>query len=135
MTDRQLHSSPAGDPPTRLVPSKLRVLVIEDEGLVALLIEDMLTELGHEVVATASRAREALEVARTADFDFALVDVNLDGETSYPVADLLKSRGAPFAFSTGYGFDGVDRKYADIPLLTKPFLSADLKRILSRARR
>ena len=68
-------------------------------------------------------------------FDFALVDVNLDGETSYPVADLLKSRGAPFAFSTGYGCDGLDRKYADVPLLTKPFLSADLQRVLSRALR
>ncbi len=118
--------------PTDPHGSSLRVLVVEDEGMVAMLIEDMLIHLGHEVVAIASNARQALEAARTASFDFALVDLNLDGQPSYPIADMLASRGAPFAFATGYGLTGVDRKYADVPRLTKPFLSSDLGRLLSQ---
>ncbi|HEY1940662.1 MAG TPA: response regulator [Roseiarcus sp.] len=112
--------------------AKLRILVVEDEGMIAMLIEDMLIQLGHEVVAVASNARQALEVARTASFDFALVDLNLDGQPSYPIADMLASRGAPFAFATGYGLQGVDRRYADVPRLTKPFLSSDLDQLLSQ---
>ena len=113
----------------------LRIFLVEDEGLVAMLIEDMLRDLGHEVVATASNARQALAIARVASFDFALVDVNLNGEPSYPIADLLASRGASFAFATGYGAQGVDRKYAHVPRLTKPFLRTDLERLLSHVRR
>ena len=67
---------------------KLRVLVIEDEGLVAFFIEDMLTEMGHEVGAVASRMQEALDLAKTGTFDLAIVDVNLDGQPSYPIAEI-----------------------------------------------
>ena len=109
---------------------KLRVLVIEDEGMVAMLVEDMLTDLGHTVGAVASRMRDAIDVAQSGTFDWAILDVNLDGEPSYPVADILKGRGVPFAFATGYGAKGLDIKYGDAPVLAKPFVMADLEKLL-----
>ena len=114
---------------------KLRVLVVEDEGIIAMLIEDMLTELGHSVAAVASRMRDAIELAQNGMFDWAIVDVNIDGQPSYPVADILKERGVPFAFATGYGAKGLDAKYGDAPLLAKPFVMADLEKLLSAATR
>jgi CheY-like chemotaxis protein len=80
-----------------------RVLVVEDEMTIALLIEDMLTDLGHEVVGLAMRLPQAMELAATAIVDLAILDVNLDGRMSFPVADLLSARGVPFVFATGYG--------------------------------
>jgi CheY-like chemotaxis protein len=109
---------------------KLRVLVVEDEGMVAMLVEDMLTDLGHTVGAVASRMRDAIDVAQNGMFDWAILDVNLDGQPSYPVADILKERGVPFAFATGYGAKGLDIRYGDAPVLAKPFLMADLERLL-----
>jgi CheY-like chemotaxis protein len=114
---------------------KLRVLVIEDEGLVAMLIEDMLTDMGHEVGATASRMRDALEIAKRGTFDVAIVDVNLDGQPSYPIADILTERAVPFAFATGYGAGGLDTRYSDTPVLAKPFVKADLEKLLSQLAR
>lgn len=109
---------------------KLRVLVVEDEALVAMFVEDMLTEIGHEVGAVASRMEEALDAARTGTFDFAIIDVNLDGKPSYPIADVLKERGIPFAFATGYCANGLDPKFAGAPVLSKPFTMADLQKLL-----
>lgn len=109
---------------------KLRVLVIEDESLVAMLIEDILNDLGHEVGAIASRMPDALEIARSGEFDLAIIDVNLDGQPSYPVADILAERGVPFIFATGYGMKGLDPKYSDRPVLTKPFVDAELETAL-----
>jgi CheY-like chemotaxis protein len=83
-----------------------RVLVVEDEMTIALLIEDMLTDLGHEVVGLAMRLPQAMELAATAIVDLAILDVNLDGRMSFPVADLLSARGVPFVFATGYGSAG-----------------------------
>jgi CheY-like chemotaxis protein len=125
-------SHPADDrEPEQQTMKRLRILLVEDESMVAMLIEDMLADLGHEVGATASHMSEALEVARTGSFDLAIIDVNLDGEPSYPVAELLASRGIPFAFATGYGPGGVDGTFAGSPTLAKPFLLADLRRLLS----
>lgn len=109
---------------------KLRVLVVEDEGLVAMLVEDMLADIGHEVVAVASRMEEALNAAKIGTFDLAIIDVNLDGRPSYPIADVLKERGIPFVFATGYGANGLDPKFADAPVLSKPFVMADLQKLL-----
>ena len=109
---------------------KLRVFVVEDEGLVAFFIEDMLTEMGHEVGAVASRMQEALELATTGAFDLAIVDVNLDGQPSYPIAEILRERGVPFVFATGYGAKGLDPKFVDSPVLGKPFVMADLQKLL-----
>ena len=99
----------------------LRVLVIEDEGMVAFFIEDMLTEMGHEVGAVASRMQEALDLARTGTFDLAIVDVNLDGQPSYPIAEVLRERGIPFVFATGYGAKGLDAQFAGVSDPRKAF--------------
>lgn len=109
----------------------LRVLVIEDEGLVAFFIEDMLTEMGHEVGAVASRMQQALDLAKTGTFDVAIVDVNLDGQPSYPIAEILKERGVPFVFATGYGSKGIDPKFLDTPVLAKPFVMAEFEKVLA----
>jgi CheY-like chemotaxis protein len=114
---------------------KLRVLVVEDEGIVAMLIEDMLTDLGHDVAAVASRIGDAIDIAQNETFDWAIVDVNLHGQASYPVADVLKERGVPFAFATGYGAKGLDTNYSYAPVLVKPFVMADLEKLLSEVAR
>ncbi len=100
---------------------------------IAFMIEDMLVELGHEVVQLAMRLPEALQAAQRADIDIAILDVNLDGHRSFAVADILAARGIPFAFATGYGAAGLDEAYKNRPVLTKPFLTDDLRRLLSRA--
>jgi CheY-like chemotaxis protein len=112
---------------------QLRALVVEDEMTIALMIEDMLLDLGHQVVAMAMRLPQALEFAETADIDFAVLDVNLDGRMSFPVADTLIERGVPFMFVTGYGAAGVDPKYRDQAIVVqKPFDMADLSRAIGR---
>lgn len=98
-----------------------RVLVVEDEMLVAMMVEDMLAELGHEVVGPAMRLEAALSLARNATIDIAVLDVNLGGAKSFPIADVLKGRGIPFLFATGYGRKGVDAAYKDAIVLDKPF--------------
>lgn len=113
--------------------SKLRVLVVEDEPLVAMFVEDILTDIGHEVGAVLSRLEEALDAARTGTFDFAIIDVNLDGTPSYPIAEVLKERGIPFVFATGYGANGLDPKFAGAPVLSKPFAIADFQKLLPQA--
>jgi CheY-like chemotaxis protein len=110
---------------------RLRILVVEDEMLVAMNIEDMLLELGHEVAGLASRLGPALALARESRFDAAMLDVNLAGEPSFPVADLLIERGLPFLFATGYGRQGIEARYRDYPLLQKPFRTADLEQALA----
>lgn len=105
---------------------RLRILIVEDEMLVAMNIEDMLLELGHEVAGIASRLEPALALAREGRFDVAMLDVNLAGDRSFPVADLLAERGIPFVFATGYGPEGIDPKYRDRPVLQKPFRARDL---------
>ena len=114
---------------------KFRVLIIEDEALIAMLIEDMLIDLGHEIAGIASRMADAIREAENGSFDFAILDVNLDGTPSYPVADILKARGIPFVFATGYGPKGLDPSHAGTATLQKPFLHADLEAALSPAHR
>ena len=111
----------------------LRVLVVEDEALVAMLIEDSLTDLGCEVVALVAGLDEALEVAGREPLDAAVLDVNLAGREVYPAADRLAARGIPFVFATGYGPQGVREAYRDRPALQKPFEPRDLARALVRA--
>lgn len=94
--------------------------------LVAMNIEDMLLDLGHEVAGLASRLPPALALAQDAEFDAAMLDVNLAGETSFPVADALVERGIPFLFATGYGLHGIAARYRDFPVLQKPFRTHQL---------
>ena len=113
--------------------TKRRVLLVEDESLVAMLIEDMVLELGWDVVAVAARVDQALEIARTAPIDFAILDINLQGTKSFPVAEALRARGVPFVFATGYGQAGLENDYRSTPTLQKPFHRRDLEQAISRA--
>jgi CheY-like chemotaxis protein len=110
-----------------------RALVVEDEVLVGMLIEEMLQELGYELAALATHLDEALSLARTASFDFALLDINLNGKESFPVADAIRARGLPFLFATGYGSRILDAPYVDAPILQKPFSLEALRQTLERA--
>jgi CheY-like chemotaxis protein len=111
--------------------TKRRVLVVEDEYLVALLVEDMLGQLGYEVKAIASNLAAATEAAQSGEFDVAILDVNLNGALSSPVADILAERSIPFIFATGYGRQGPHERFTGTPALQKPFEEADLARALS----
>lgn len=113
-------------------PAK-RILVVEDELMIRMLLEDMLGELGYTVAAEAARIEEALEAAKNADFDIAILDVNLNGQPISPVADALVARGMPFVFATGYGERGLPEPYRDRPTLKKPFQMDGLKQMLQTA--
>ncbi len=111
----------------------LRVLVVEDEMTIALLVEEMLIGLGHEVAGLALRLSQATKLAQNAQIDFAVLDVNLDGGPSFPVAQILESRGVPFVFATGYGSAGVDACYRGRGIvIKKPFDAKDLKAAIDR---
>jgi CheY-like chemotaxis protein len=113
----------------------LRVLIVEDEVLVAILIEDMLSELGCALVGVAPTVAEALAVlGAAAPLDVAILDVNLGGEKVFPVADLLASRGVPFVFSTAYGPADLAQRYPGRPLLHKPYPPEQLAQTLSTLR-
>jgi CheY-like chemotaxis protein len=111
-----------------------RVLIIEDEVMIALSIEEALEEPGFEVAGTATRVDQALEMVESIAFDIAILDVNLALEKSFPVADLLASKGARFIFMTGYGPDGTEGRYDSVPVVFKPFQTADLATALVAAR-
>lgn len=110
-----------------------RVLLVEDEAMVAMAIEDMLTELGFEVLGPAARVAVALELLAANPVDLAVLDVNLGGEAVFPVADRLAERAVPFVFSTGYGASGVDPRHLGRPILQKPYTEDDLRRALEAA--
>ena len=100
---------------------KCRVLVVEDEAAISILMEDMLADLGIEIVGPASRLDPALQLARGADLDAAIVDINIAGVQSYPVADVLRSRGVPVIFATGYGSSVLPDRFKSCQILQKPF--------------
>lgn len=108
-----------------------RILVVEDEFLIRMLMEDMLTDLGFHLVGVAGRLDEAAELAKVKEFDLAILDVNLDGQDVYPVADIIAKRGLPFMFVTGYGGRGLPDSYRGRPTLQKPFQLDELKKMLS----
>jgi CheY-like chemotaxis protein len=110
-----------------------RVLVVEDELMIRMLLEDMLGELGYTIVAEAAHIEEALEAANNVDFDLAILDVNLNGQPISPVADALAARGTPFVFATGYGERSLPELYRDRPTLKKPFQMEGLQRLLQSA--
>jgi len=117
---------------SRNAQSAPRFLLLEDEALVSMLIEDVLTDLGCEIAAVVTNVADALAFLQSHDqsIDAAILDVNLGGETAYPVAAALTERCVPFAFATGYGQDGVLREYAEAPVVAKPFDEAALKQVI-----
>ena len=110
-----------------------RVLVVEDESAVLMLVEDMLFDLGYLDVETAMGLPEALPLARSLDLSFAILDVNLGEHRSFPIADVLRARHVPFLFATGYGEHGMEGDYVGATVLKKPFRSADLANAIERA--
>ena len=110
-----------------------RLLLVEDNALIAMNVEDMLDMLGYVVVAAAEGVEEALAAVECGGIDAALLDVNLQGRNSFPVADALAARAVPFVFATGYGALGLREDLRDRPVLVKPFKLPDLGRVLSMA--
>jgi len=119
---------PANHTPLRLaVP---RVLVVEDEMTVAMLIEDMVSELAYEVAAVVPRLEDAMRLVDSEIFDIAVLDVHLNGKTVFAFADELQEREIPFVFATAYGPHAIPKKFQDRAVLRKPFGPVELRRAL-----
>jgi CheY-like chemotaxis protein len=109
------------------------ILIIEDEMLILMMIEDMLADLGCESIAVASRIGQAITLIDGKVFDAAMVDLNLNGTESYPIADALTARGVPYFFSTGNSLTDVKDGYRDQDVLKKPFTFEQLSNMLTRS--
>jgi len=112
--------------------AKPRVLIVEDEIIVALFMEDVLVEFGYEVAGVAGHLDEA--AAWEPDYDMAVLDVHLNGHSVFDFADTLAIRDVPFAFATGYGERGIPDRHRGRPVLQKPFQPEDLRRVLEQIR-
>ena len=112
--------------------AKLRVLVVEDESMVAVLLEETLVELGHTVVGPVARVKKALEIIQREEIDIAILDVNINGENTFSIADVLAARGVPFFFSTGYDKKSLREPHLDRPILQKPFQLHDLEKLFAK---
>jgi CheY-like chemotaxis protein len=115
---------------TSIRPMGGSVFLVEDEVMIRMMVADMLEELGYRVAAEAGEINEALKLAQSTDFDFAILDVNVNGKVISPVADLLTARNRPFIFATGYGSSGLPEEYRDRPALQKPFQLETLARMI-----
>jgi CheY-like chemotaxis protein len=111
----------------------LKVLVVEDETIVAMLLEQMLEELGCTIAGAVGQVAAATEVARSTDADLAILDMNLGGHSVDPVAEALDARKVPFVFASGYGEDGLSARWRGRPVLAKPFRLEQLRQILELA--
>ena len=127
------NEAPNGVPITVRKTGKPRVLLVEDEALVAMMIQESLKEFGFAVVGPVSTAAEAVAAARDQEFDAALLDINLGDGMVYKVADILAGRHVPFAFVTGYDAGSVDSRFSEIPILQKPIEREKLQRIFVAA--
>lgn len=107
-----------------------RVLVVEDEMTIAMLIEDMVSELAYEVAAVVPRLEDAMRYLDTDTFDVAMLDVHLNGKTVFPFAAELEAREIPFLFATAYGARGVPEEFRGHVVLQKPFGPVELRRAL-----
>ena len=108
-----------------------RILIVEDEIIVAMFLEDLLADFGYEVAGVISHLDDAM--AHPADYDLAVLDVHINGRPVFDFADRLASRGTPFVFATGYGPRGIPDRHAGRPVLQKPFQPEELKWTLSQA--
>lgn len=97
------------------------ILVVEDEIMLLLMIEDVLADLGCTSVTSAGTVDRAIALIEAQVFDVAMLDLNLNGQMSFPIADKLAERGVPFLFSTGYSSDFLKEGYGDRPVLRKPY--------------
>jgi CheY-like chemotaxis protein len=111
---------------------RLSVFVLEDEALIRMMTVEMVEELGHFVVAEAGSISEALSLAETADFDLALLDVNIRGHVSFDVAAIIEQRRLPMLFVSGYNATGLPPPFDQHLLLQKPFDIHALKKAIDR---
>lgn len=109
-----------------------RIFVVEDETLISMLFEDILGDLDCEIVGPAMNIRQATDLARTADIDVAVLDVNLAGDPIFPVAEILAERGVPLVFSSGYGSSGLPDRWQNQPTLPKPFTFGQVAEVLNK---
>jgi CheY-like chemotaxis protein len=109
------------------------VFLVEDEVMIRMMVADMLEELGYSVSAEAGEINEAMKLAQSAEYDLAILDVNVNGKVISPVAELIKARNRPFIFATGYGSSGLPEEYRDRPALQKPFQLETLARMIEGA--
>ena len=110
-----------------------RLLLVEDEALIALMLEDMVEGMGCAVTALAPRVALGVAMADSGNFDVAILDVNVAGENVEPVAERLAAKGVPFIFATGYGEAGVPLRYRDRPVVAKPFRPDQLEAAIQKA--
>jgi DNA-binding response OmpR family regulator len=120
----ELHSSTNG----LKIAGKPRVLLVEDEALVAMMIQECLAEFGYQVVGPIRTASEAAAKAKDGPLEAAVLDINLGDGAVYPIADILAARGVPFVFVTGYDADSIDARFRKIPILQKPIEREMLKK-------
>jgi DNA-binding response OmpR family regulator len=112
---------------------KHRVLVVEDEAMISMLLEDMVLDIGAEIIGPVAKFDAALALAREADFSVAVLDLNLNGTLSYPIAEVIRERGIPVIFATGYGPDGSLDRFRDCVTLQKPFSQSDFAQVIAAA--
>jgi CheY-like chemotaxis protein len=110
-----------------------RILVVEDEVMIRMLLQDMLADLGHTLAGETGRLDEALALAQQGEFDVAVLDVDLDGQPILPVVEILIERGLPFVFATGFGAGGVPERFREMPTLQKPFQADALAQAIAAA--
>ena len=108
------------------------ILVVEDESLIAMLVEDALIDAGAEVLGPAATVEEALALFESGNPNAAVLDINLARQVSTPVADLLADRGIPFVVATGYGAAGLSERHRGVPVLAKPYDPQELVETLAR---
>ncbi|WP_439925512.1 response regulator [Nitrobacter sp. JJSN] len=108
------------------------VFLVEDEVMIRMMVADMLEELGYSIAAEAGEIEQALTLARTANFDIAILDVNVNGKLISPVAEVIEARNRPFIFATGYGTQGLPPEYRNRPALQKPFQMEGLAAMIER---
>jgi DNA-binding response OmpR family regulator len=106
------------------------VFLVEDEVMIRMMVADMLEELGYTVAAEAGQIDQALQLAQTTRFDFAILDVNVAGKLITPVADLMMAQKRPFIFASGYGSPGLPPSYRGHPALQKPFTTSSLSAMI-----
>ena len=106
----------------------VKVFVVEDESLVAMQLEDMLFDMGCEVVGLAMRLNRAHEMLDAGvKVDVAILDVNISGEKVYPIAERFREAGVPIVFATGYGRSGVEEEWQECPILQKPYTTKQIE--------
>jgi DNA-binding NtrC family response regulator len=120
---------------TALRSSAGAVFLVEDEVMIRMMVAEMLEDLGYTVAAEAGEIRQAMKLAETADFDIAILDVNVNGKVISPVAKAIEHRNRPFIFATGYGTQGMPEEFRGRPALQKPFQIETLARMIEHTLR